>query len=84
MVPRISPTTAIISALMSEVPVTLLNTTKPNTISAANSGGPKASAACASGGAISTRPKIEIVPPMKEPMAAMASAGPARPFCAIR
>ena len=83
IVPRIRPTTAIISALISELPVTLLSTTKANTISEANSGGPKASAACASGGAIRTRPKIAIVPAMNEPMAAMASAGPARPCCAI-
>ena len=83
IVPMMRPTTAIISALTSDLPVTLLRTTKPNTISEANSGGPNASAASASGGASRTRPKIAIVPAMKEPSAAIASAGPARPACAI-
>ena len=47
------------------------------------SGGPKARANLARGGATSIRPMIEIVPAMKEPKAAMPRAGPARPFRAI-
>ena len=83
MVPRIRPTTAIIRALINEVPVTLLKTMNPNTIREKNSGGPKARAASARGGARNVSPKIAMVPPMNEPVAEMASAGPARPCWAI-
>ena len=77
------PTTAIIRDLISDPPVTLLRTMNPQTISEKYSGGPKASAAWARGGARKTMPKIPRVPAMNEPMAQMASAGPALPFRAI-
>ena len=54
----INPTTAIMSDLISEVPVTLLRTMNPKTIREKYSGGPKASAASAKGGARKTRPKM--------------------------
>ncbi len=47
------------------------------------SGGPKARANFASGGATSMSPRTEIVPAMKDPKAAIPRAGPARPFNAI-
>ena len=45
--------------------------------------GPKARAQFASIGAKIARPMTETMPPMNEPMAAMPSAGPARPCFAI-
>jgi hypothetical protein len=83
MVPMMSPTMAIMSDLISELPVTLLRTTKPKTISEKNSGGPNASAASARGGAKNASPRMAKLPATKDPMAQMASAGPARPFLAI-
>jgi hypothetical protein len=47
------------------------------------SGGPKRSAHAASVGASSISPTTPSVPATKEPIAAIASAGPARPFCVI-
>ena len=47
------------------------------------SGGPKARANFASGGATNIRPITEIVPAIKEPNAAIPSATPALPFRAI-
>jgi len=78
-----SPTTAIMRDLSRDPPVTLLRTMKPQTISEKYSGGPKASAACARGGAKKTMPKIARVPATNEPMAHMARAGPAFPLWAI-
>ena len=83
MVPMISPIIAIMSDLIRDVPVTLLRTMNAKTISEKYSGGPKARAASARGGAKKTNPKMLIVPATKEPMATMARAGPALPFCAI-
>ncbi len=51
-------------------------TMKPKTIREKYSGGPKAKAASASGGARKTSPKMAMVPAMNEPMAQIASAGP--------
>ena len=84
IVPTIRPTSAIISDLTSEPPVTLLRTINPNTMSEKYSAGPKTSAARARGGAHKTSPKIPIVPATKDPMAQIASAGPALPFWAMR
>ena len=50
---------------------------------AKNSGGPNESATRASGGAATTRTRVATVPPMNEPIAAIASAAPARPWRAI-
>ena len=80
----IKPINAIINDLSREVPVTLLRTMNPNTMSEKYSAGPKASAARANGGANATKPKIPMLPAMKEPMAQIASAGPALPFWAMR
>jgi hypothetical protein len=55
----------------------------PISRSAVYSGGPKRSAKAASVGASSIRPTTPKVPATKEPIAAMASAGPARPFWVI-
>jgi hypothetical protein len=83
IVPMIKPIKAIISDLRREFPVTLLRTMNPNTMREKYSAGPKASAARAKGGANATRPKSPMLPAMKEPMAQIASAGPALPFWAI-
>ena len=56
---------------------------KPSSSSAVYSGGPKRSANAASVGASSMSPTTPSVPATNEPIAAMASAGPARPRCVI-
>ncbi len=53
---------------------------RPSTSSEAYSGGPKRSAKLASGGAITVVTITPKVPAMNEPIAAMQSAAPARPF----
>ena len=47
------------------------------------SGGPKLKANSAMGGANRVSPTTDTVPAMKDPMAAIPNAGPARPFWAI-
>ena len=47
------------------------------------SAGPSCSANSASQGAAKVSPSVAMVPAMNEPIAAVASAGPARPACAI-
>ena len=56
---------------------------RPSTIRLKYSAGPNFTANRASVGATSIRPTIASVPAMNEPMAAMPSAGPARPWRAI-
>ena len=56
---------------------------RPSTSSAEYSGGPKRSAKAASGGAIKVSMITAKVPAIHEPTAAMHSAAPARPFCAM-
>ena len=56
---------------------------RPSTSSAVYSGGPNRSANDASGGAISVSASTPNVPAIHEPTAAMHSAAPARPFCAM-
>ena len=56
---------------------------RPSTIRAKYSDGPKATAHFAIRGATSIKARIENVPAMNDPMAAMPSAGPARPCLAI-
>ena len=81
MVPRSSPATPVTRPLRREEP-TAASAVSPSTTSAKYSGGPKASAALASAGASSIRPIVPRVPAMNEPIAAMPSAGPARPCSA--
>ena len=52
-------------------------------MSAKNSGGPNFSAIVASGVATTTSAIVANTPPMNDPMAAMPSAVPPRPFLAI-
>ena len=77
-----SPTTPAASPFRTESP-TAASAVRPTTTRAKYSGGPKESAARASGGAISIRPSVPITPAMNDPMAAMPSAAPARPCSAI-
>ena len=56
---------------------------KASTITAKYSAGPNFSATCTTSGAITVSRIVAIVPAMNEPMAAVASAGPARPRLAI-
>ena len=55
----------------------------PHTISEKYSAGPNCSAMAARGGAASAITKVETQPAKNEPIAAMPSAGPARPARAI-
>ena len=57
--------------------------TRPISMSAKYSGAPNFSATSASGGPNSAINSVPTVPAKNEPMAAIASAGPARPCCAI-
>jgi hypothetical protein len=66
-----------------EPPLMYASTSRPRRRSAKYSGGPNRSAKLASGGASSMSAITLPVPAMKEPIAAMASAAPARPFRAI-
>ena len=56
---------------------------RPQTISEKYSAGPNWSAIAASGGAAKQISSVAADPAMNEPMAAMPSAGPARPYRAI-
>ena len=56
---------------------------RPTTSSAVYSGGPNRNAKAPSGGAITVSAMTPKVPAMNEPTAAMQSAAPARPFCAM-
>ena len=77
------PRIAAKSARTSERPARPVTSDNPTSIRAKNSGGPKRSAKRVSGSATRTRPNTATVPPTNEPMAAMASAAPARPCLAI-
>ena len=79
MVAIIKPTSPIISPL-TRPPPTSDSAVRPTSTSAKYSGGPKYSAAAASGGASSVKPIVPNVPAMNEPIAAMPSAAPARPW----
>ena len=71
------------SALMTEPWASEIATNRPRTMSAKYSGAPKFSATAASGGAAMATRRVETEPAKKEPRAAIASAGPARPCRAI-
>ena len=78
-----SPRHVVTTDLATLVPVRLATVHRPNTISEKNSAGPK----CRAYSAIGAPTKVSIstakVPAMNEPMAAIASADPARPCIAI-
>jgi hypothetical protein len=57
--------------------------TSPSTISEKYSAGPNLSATSASGGAATAMSSVATQPAKNEPMAQVASAGPARPWRAI-
>ena len=78
-----SPKTAAISARSSDFPASPVTRERPNTISAKNSGGPNRNARAVRGNATRTSPMIATVPAKKDPIAATANAGPARPCLAI-
>ncbi len=78
-----APSAAALSPLTSEGPERLTTTLKASTTSPKYSGGPMRSATSASGGAKNVRPTSPSVPATNDEMAAMASAGPARPCRAI-
>ena len=79
----IRPTTVMSTPATSERPARLVTRHKPTSRSAKNSGGPKLSASRERGVATTTSAVAATMPPMNEPMAAMPSAVPARPFLAI-
>ena len=83
MVANISPKTVEIVPFNSESPARLLTVVRPKTIRAKLSAGPNCNAKRARGGPISIRKATESVPATNEPMAAIHSAGPARPCLAI-
>ena len=65
------------------LPSTALTVVKASNISMKYSGGPNLTAKSATMGANSVTSTVAIVPATNEPMAAVASAAPARPFLAI-
>ena len=72
------------SALMSEPCASTIEATRPSTISEKYSGDWNWSATADSGGARKAMTNVAIVPAKNEPMAAVASAAPARPCWAMR
>ncbi len=82
-VPSMMPTRTIRAARRIDVPVTPVRISSPSTAIAKYSGGPNASAQSATVGANSVSPTRPSVPATNEPMAATASAAPARPFFAM-
>lgn len=82
-VPRIMPRTSVAKAFRSEPRASTTTPTRPRRISEKYSAGPTYSAMRASLGAKAATKSVAMVPAAKEPIAAMASAGPARPFRAI-
>ena len=83
IMPSSKPTAAIASVFSIEPPLMYESTNRPMVNSAVYSGGPKRSANVARVGASSISAITEKVPATKEPIAAIASAGPARPRCVI-
>jgi hypothetical protein len=81
--PSSRPSTTIATALTTEPCASATDMTRPTIISEKYSAAPNSSAIAVSGGAKSATSKVATVPAKKEPMAAMASAAPARPFRAI-
>ena len=69
--------------LSTDWPITAETVVKASAMIMKYSAGPKLSAKPASSGAKSVSSSVAMVPATKEPMAAVASAGPARPLRAI-
>ena len=78
-----SPITVISRAARMFLPARPTTRQRPATIRAKNSAGPNFSASVASGMATTTSATVASTPPTNEPMAAMPSADPARPWRAI-
>ena len=81
--PSKSPITTIASALVMLSPASTAAATRPISISEKYSGAPNLRATSASGGPNSAMIRVHTVPAKNEPIAAIASAGPARPWRAI-
>ncbi len=81
--PNSRPRNSIVRPRTVEEPSTAATVTNANTISAKYSGGPKRSATSTTSGASKVSRIVAIVPATNEPMAEVASAGPARPRLAI-
>ena len=77
------PSTVISSAASRFLPASPITRQSPATIRPKNSAGPNFKASVASGMATTTRAMVATVPPTNEPIAAMASAEPARPWRAM-
>ena len=83
MSPRKMPKTRLVSPRTAELPSTAETVTKASTISEKYSAGPNLSAKSTTTGARKVSPTSRCVPATKEPIAAVASAAPARPRRAI-
>ena len=81
--PSSRPSTTIASALTIEPCASATDETRPTIISEKYSAEPNCSAIAVSGGANSATRNVETVPAKNEPIAAIASAAPARPLRAI-
>ena len=81
--PSSRPSTTIASALTIEPWASAMDETRPRIISEKYSAAPNCSAIAVSGGAKTATRKVATVPAKNEPIAAMASAAPARPLRAI-
>ena len=82
-VPNRTPSAIIASALSAEPRASAIDTIRPSSTSEKYSAGPNFNATRASGGAATASTTVATVPAMKDPIAAAASAGPARPWRAI-
>ena len=83
MIPSSSPSRIMPIACSSEPLASTIEATRPSTMSEKYSAGPNFSATSDSGGAASAIRNVHTVPAKKEPIAAIASATPARPLRAI-
>ncbi len=81
--PSSSPITTIASDFIMSPWASTAAAIRPISISEKYSGAPNRSATSASGGPASATRKVPTVPAKNEPIAAIASAGPARPWRAI-
>ena len=78
-----TPSTSMASAFITEPCASVMEAIRPSTMSAKYSGEPTLSANSVSGGASTATSSVAQVPAKNEPMAAVASAVPARPWRAI-
>ncbi len=81
--PSISPKNSEVSPRSAELPSTADTVTKHSTIREKYSAGPSTSAHSTMTGPRKAMPSVPTVPATKDPIAAVASAGPARPLRAI-